>query len=263
MSSFLALCCALWLTVGGAFAAQAEVSGLGSSKTGDAKSLADQGREIYNQACTVCHGVDGAAGERGPALAAARAYVRRTDDELFDAIRNGIKGTAMPSTGLSDDESRRVVAYIRSLRAKAADFPVEGDVNRGASLFEGAAECSRCHLVRGRGGLLGPDLTDIANRLPLKALRQALTVAKPRPPTGYEPAVIHTKQGQVLRGVLKNRHNFSYQLLSEDGRLHVLTADEVERVELGDKSLMPSDYDRRLTAREFRDLLAYLTRLTR
>ena len=189
--------------------------------------------------------------------------MRRTDAELFDAIRNGISGAGMPATGLSDDDAWRVVAYVRSLRAKAADFPVEGDVSAGADLFWGKAECSRCHMVGGRGGLLGPDLTDLGERLSLRALRQALTAAKPHPPPGFEPAVIRTKQGETIRGVLKNRHNFSYQLLDEEGSLHLLSADEVDRVELSKESLMPADIDRRLTEEEFRDLLAYLTRLTR
>ncbi len=221
------------------------------------------GREIYNKTCTVCHGVDGEAGDRGPALAAARRYVRRTDAELFEAIQEGIAGTGMPATGLSHDDAWRVVAYIRSLRAKAVDFPVEGDVAAGADLFWGRAECGRCHMVRGRGDRLGPDLSDLGERLSLKALREALTVAKPHPPAGYEPATIELESGETLRGVLKNRHNFSYQLLGEDGRLYLLADDDVNRIELAETSLMPTDYDKRLTPDEFRDLLAYLTRLAR
>jgi putative heme-binding domain-containing protein len=165
--------------------------------------------------------------------------------------------------GLSDDDIWRVVAYIRSLRARAADFPAEGDRGHGAALFWGKAECGRCHMVHGRGGLLGPDLSDLAARLSLRALREALTAPKPLPPKGYEPATITTTGGEQIRGVLKNRHNFSYQLLSEDGRLHLLSAAEVARVEIGKSSLMPADFDRRLSPEEFRDLLAYLTRLAR
>jgi putative heme-binding domain-containing protein len=234
-----------------------------SNPLGSGAEVVARGRELYNENCTVCHGVDGAVGDRAPALAAARSYVRRSDAELFDAVRNGIPGTGMPPTGLGDEDVWRVVAYVRSLRARAADFPTDGDRERGAALFWGQAECGRCHMVHGRGGLLGPDLTDLAARLSLRALREALTVPKPLPPKGYEPATITTIEGERIRGVLKNRHNFSYQLLSEDGRLHLLSAGEVARVEIADTSLMPADYDRRLSAAEFRDLLAYLTRLAR
>jgi len=248
------------LCVGAGSASAAEAP---SNPLGAGADVVARGRELFNENCTVCHGVDGAVGDRAPALGAARSYVRRSDAELFDAVRNGIPGTGMPPAGLSDDDVWRVTAYIRSLRARAADFPADGDRERGAALFWGKAECGRCHMVHGRGGLLGPDLSDVAARLSLRALREALTVPKPHPPKGYEPATITTNEGERIRGVLKNRHNFSYQLLSEDGRLHLLSAAEVAGVEIADTSLMPADYDRRLAAVEFRDLLAYLTRLAR
>jgi putative heme-binding domain-containing protein len=249
---------AVLVGAGSASADEAETNPLGAGA-----EVVARGRELYNENCTVCHGVDGAVGDRAPALAAARAYVRRGDAELFDAVRNGIAGTGMPPAGLGDDDVWRVVAYIRSLRARAADFPTDGDRERGSALFWGKAECSRCHMIHGRGGLLGPDLTDLAQRMSLRALREALTAPKPLPPKGYEPATITTNEGKRLRGVLKNRHNFSYQLLGEDGRLHLFTADEISRLEIADTSLMPADYGRRLSAVEFRDLLAYLTRLVR
>lgn len=221
------------------------------------------GREIYNAGCTVCHGRDGEAGDRAPALAAARRYVRTGDEEVFDAVKNGIPGTGMPAVGLSDEDAWRVTVYIRSLRATAADFPPEGNVDAGEGLFWGKAKCGDCHMVGGRGGLIGPDLTDLGGRLTVKAIEEALTVPKLRAPLGYEPAVIRTAAGETLTGVLRNRHNFSYQLLDREGRLHMLSADEIDSVEIGEKSPMPADVDRRLTEEEFRDLLAFLSRLTR
>src|SRR5262245_22260995 len=58
------------------------------------------GRQLYNSSCTVCHGLEGTAGDRAPALAAGRRYVRSSDDDIFDAIKNGIPGTLMPPAGL-------------------------------------------------------------------------------------------------------------------------------------------------------------------
>jgi putative heme-binding domain-containing protein len=254
----LSLACLLCAGASSVSAAEAPKNPLGSGP-----EVVARGRELFNENCTVCHGVDGEPGDRGPALGAARSNVRRTDSELFDAIRHGIPDTGMPRAGLADEDIWRVVTYIRSLRARAADFPTEGDTEHGSALFWGKAECGRCHMVHGRGGLLGPDLSDLPSRVSLRALRDALTVSKPYPAKGYEPATVTTNDGKQIRGVLKNRHNFSYQLLSEDGRLHLLHADEVTRVEIAAVSLMPADYDRRLSETEFRDLLAYLTRLTR
>ena len=41
------------------------------------------GRSVYNRACTMCHGQDGTAGDRGPALAAQRRYLRTSERDLF------------------------------------------------------------------------------------------------------------------------------------------------------------------------------------
>lgn len=230
---------------------------------GDGPEVAAEGRAIYNQSCTVCHGVDGEAGDRAPALAAARRYIRRSNSELFDAIKKGIPGTLMPAMPLSGDDAWKVVAYIRSLRATAAEFPVAGDVDAGAEVFWGKAECGRCHMVKGRGGLLGPNLSNLGETMTAQRIREALTEAKPHPPAGFRPVTIETKGGEVIRGVLKNEHNFSYQLLGDDNRLHLLTSDEIRKLDYGQKSLMPADYDKRLSEAEFRNLMAYLSRLTR
>ena len=249
----------LLLLAAGALPADSE----GVNPAGRSPDTIARGREVYNASCTVCHGVDGSAGDRGPALGAGRRHQRNTDGEIHDAIVNGIAGTGMPAMSLDAMDAWRVVAFLRSLRARAADVPVEGDVDAGARLFWGKAECGRCHMVRGRGGLLGPDLSNLAGRMTLSELRAALTEAKPNVPLGYEPATVTTIDGERIEGVLKNRHNFSYQLLDEHGRLHMLSSSEVARIEIADESLMPADYDERLDERELRDLLAYLTRLVR
>src|SRR5687767_2584086 len=106
-----------------------------------------QGREIYNRSCTICHGIDGNEGDRAPALAARRRYLRNSDEDLFDAIKNGIGGTLMPPANLSEAEVRSVVAYIRSLRATASNTPVKGDAKRGAEVFWGKGNCGSCHMV--------------------------------------------------------------------------------------------------------------------
>lgn len=238
--------------------AQRDVNPLGSSP-----EAAAAGRTLYNQNCTNCHGLDATAGDRAPALAAQRSYNRTSDQDLFDALTQGIPGTGMPPVGLSADDSWRIVAYIRSLRASAADFPPDGDVARGETIFRGKGQCSACHTIGGRGGLIGPDLTNLGARSTVQGIRDALTVAKPHPPAGYRPVTAHLKDGSQVRGVLKNENNFSFQILGTDDRLHLLSSNEIERLDRDDASLMPADYDERLSAEELTDLLAYLSRLVR
>lgn len=223
-----------------------------------------EGRRIYNQSCTVCHGLEGDAGDRAPGLGVpGRRYARRTDSEIFDAIVNGVPGAQMPPMGLSEEEAWKVVSYIRSLRAVAADVPPPGDPERGAEIFWGKGECGRCHTAAGRGGLLGPDLSNLGGERSVAQIREALTVAKAHPPRGYRPLKVVTTDGQTIRGIAKNESNFSLQVLGEDGELYTLAASEIAAIDYAEESLMPADYDRRLSAEEFQDLMAYLSRLVR
>lgn len=230
---------------------------------GSSPEVALAGRTLYNQNCTNCHGLDATAGDRAPALAAQRSYNRTSDQDLFDAVTKGIPGTGMPAMGLSSDDSWRIVAYIRSLRASAADFPPDGDVAQGEAIYNGKGECGTCHTIAGKGGLIGPDLTNLGSRSTVRRIREALTETKPHPPAGYRPVTVHLKDGSTVRGVLKNENNFSFQILGTDDRLHLLSSGEIERMERDAESLMPSDYDKRLNAEEFTNLIAYLSRLVR
>ncbi len=219
-----------------------------------------QGHELYNHNCTVCHGLNGAAGDRGPALGAGRSHVIRTDKALFEAIQNGIPGTAMPPFSLPATDIWKVVAYIRSLRATASDAFVPGDAARGEQIFWGQGRCGNCHMIRGRGGISGPDLSNVGGERTLESIRDSLTKPKQPIPGGYQPVEVVTADGRRLSGIAKNDNNFSLQLLDSHDRLQLFTAGELRQVLYAKQSLMPSNYDRVLKPSEFQDLLAFLSR---
>ena len=230
---------------------------------GRGSEVIEAGRQLYNSSCTVCHGLEGTVGDRGPALAATRRYVRTSDDDLFNAIKTGIPGTLMPPAGMPDNNIWQVVAYIRGLRATASDETVAGNVENGQQVFQGKAGCSECHMIDGRGGLLGPDLSNIAAERSLRDLRRALTSPRPAIPRGYQPVRLTTKSGEKLDGVVRNEDNFSLQVMDRSYQVHLLNRADVEQLEYGKKSLMPSDYDKTLSAGDLRDLLAFLSRRIR
>jgi len=260
---------------GGAGGRGGAAAGPANPFLGNAQAV-DQGREIYNQTCTTCHGPDGAAGEMGPALGApARRYAQGTDAQIFEAIKNGIPATQMPPFGtqLSDDDVWKVAAYIRGLRGTAIDAPAAGDAASGEQIFWAKGQCGNCHVVKGKGGLVGPDLTNLAGTRKTASIVDALTKpihkvfgdggAIPRiliPNTTYQPVRVTAADGKVITGVLKNEDSYSLQIMGTDNQLHMFDRARV-KVAYEPTSLMPTDYDKRLTADEFKNLLAFLTRL--
>jgi putative heme-binding domain-containing protein len=267
---------ALWL---GAVAGHAQDRPARAATTqnqfaGNQQAIAE-GKELYNRTCTGCHGYDGTPGEQGPGLGASgRRYLRISDREIFDAIQQGIPGTMMPGTGLAETDAWKVAAYIRSLRGTAIDAPAQGDVAHGEQIFWGKGACGDCHMLRGRGGLLGPDLSNLAGRRKLYSIRDALTKTEHRvatdggrhelnlaPLNTYQAVRVVTRDGKTLSGVLVNEETFSLQMLGSDNELHMFARSELRQVVYEPKSLMPTDYDKRLTPEEFQDLLAFLSRL--
>jgi cytochrome c oxidase cbb3-type subunit III len=241
---------------------------------GNEKAIAEA-RDIFNQRCTACHGPDGIGADIGPALAApGQRYGRRFAGDIFDAVKNGIQGTTMPAAGLADSDTWKLTAYVLALRGTAIDAPVDGDVAHGEQIFWGKAECAKCHMANGKGGLLGPDLSRIANLRKLASIRNALTkddhfvaydggshATAIAPVSAYKVVRVVTRDGREIRGVLKNEDSFSLQMLSMDSTLHLLSRADLREIVYEPDSLMPSDYGDRLTAKEMQDLLAFLSRL--
>src|SRR5947209_12786200 len=123
---------------------------------GDPKAIT-QGAVLFRQECAFCHGVSARGGMRGPDLTTGAWSHGGSDPELAATISGGVAGTAMPPNKLTDDEIWQIVAYLRTLEKAPAEG--RGDARRGESLFVGSARCSSCHIVNGRGGRLGPELT--------------------------------------------------------------------------------------------------------
>jgi putative heme-binding domain-containing protein len=236
----------------------------------------DEGRGLFNSSCTSCHGPNGAAGEFGPGLAIpGRTYARRTDAQIFDAIQHGIPGTPMPAHQgkLTDDQIWKITAYVHGLRGTAIDAPSPGDVAAGEAIFVGKGNCGSCHMVNGRGSIVGPDLSQLASLRKTNSIIDALTKGQHRVygPGGAQPHLltplpvwravrVTTADGKTVRGVLRNEDSFSLQVMGLDQQLHLYDRSKVKIV-YESESLMPSDYDKRLSKDEFDNLLAYLTRL--
>ena len=249
-----------------AFGALQTVKGQAPPKNpvGHGPDVVAAGRAAFNRTCTACHGVDGGEGERAPALVGDRRFFRLSERALYDTIENGIPGTGMVAVGKSMDDADvwRIVVFIRAMRSSAADTDVAGDVEHGREIFAGKGGCAKCHTIQGKGGTIGPDLSNIGMQMTLNHLRDALTT-ETAITTGYKPVTVVLVNGQTLKGVAKNEDAFSLQLLDFDDHLHLIDKAMIQKEQQDSKSLMPHDYDKQLSKDEFQDLLAMLAKQTR
>jgi len=217
------------------------------------------GRKLFVTSCSGCHGANGEGG-RGPNLTTGRAVRRSGDRALFSSIRSGVPGTDMPPTNLPDDQVWRLVAFVRDLSAPAYESKVAGDPEAGAAIFFGKGACSGCHMIRGRGGFLGPDLTDIGAQRTAPQLRESLLQPSARIADGYQGVTVTMLDGAKITGVARNNDDYSIQILDSKGDLRLLSKDKLRDVLFRKTSLMPEDYGKRLTLDEISNVLAFLSR---
>ena len=225
--------------------------------------------------CAFCHGLGARGGGRGPDLTRARKRHASSDADLFRIISNGIPGTAMPANGtngqgvgMTEEEIWQLVAYIRSVEVKAPVAPV-GNAAHGKELFFGDANCSSCHMVQGKGGRLGPDLTGVAGtrtveaivdsvRNPSGRLAQGLTEATKEFAQEYETATVVTADGTEIRGTTLNEDDFSVQLIDQSDRLHFFEKNKLRSFTKSRNSLMPPYKPSLLSDADLQDIVAYL-----
>lgn len=155
--------------------------------------LVAQGKQLFEQKCSGCHGLGSGDRPTGPDLAGVTE--RAEHDWLVHFIREPDKviaagdptatalvakfHLAMPNLGLSADQAEAVFAYLAApTKPASAEAPAvtspgpTGDAARGAALFaggiamaNGGAPCLGCHGLSGAGlgkaaeASFGPDLT--------------------------------------------------------------------------------------------------------
>jgi cytochrome c oxidase cbb3-type subunit 3 len=222
------------------------------------KAATEVGRVQFNSGCAVCHGPTGQGG-RGSRLAEVDRVRRMTDGRMFEIIKEGVSGTQMPPSSLTDEQIWQLICFIRSLNATAIDQDVPGDSSIGESLFSGSAKCSRCHMIRGRGGLVGPDLSNIGATRSLDKLRRSLEDPDATIEPGFQPVSVIALDGHRISGVAKNNSNFSIQIQDSQGKFHSLLKRDLKELVYQKTSLMPKVA---LSADDVQNLLAFLSRLS-
>jgi cytochrome c oxidase cbb3-type subunit 3 len=217
------------------------------------------GQRIFDAQCAWCHG-NGGDGGTGPNLH-GRLRHATTLNSIVDIISNGIPGTDMPSfrLGLTERSTRQTANYVFSLSRSPAR-PGPGNAERGAALY-GSNGCGSCHVVEGRGGILGPELTGIGGRRGAVYLRDAIVKPAASHPPGYLVVRAVPTSGAEVRGVRINEDVFWIHIRDAAGNVHTLDKSQLARLDRElEATLMPS-YDGRLSPAQLDDLVAYLASL--
>jgi cytochrome c oxidase cbb3-type subunit 3 len=219
------------------------------------------GARLFHLHCAECHGQTGQGGQ-GPDLTRGIYRHGSTDKALYQTIAKGVAGTPMPATSLADPQLLQIVSYVRLL-AGAARVAVPGSPDAGKKLFVGKGGCTKCHMIRGEGGRLGPDLTQIGSLRSPAHLQASIL----RPDEEVSPAFWAVEavdqDGKAYAGIRMNEDTYSIQILDVNEDLHSLAKRDLRTFTVYTKKSRMPDYGKAFTASELDDLVAYLYSLQR
>jgi putative heme-binding domain-containing protein len=217
-----------------------------------------QGGALFQVHCTYCHGVHGEGG-RGADLTAGVYRMGGKDPELLQTVRNGIPGTEMPASRLSDEEVWRLVAYVQRLGSQGLAEKAPGDSRAGKAIYAKAG-CAGCHRIATEGRDLGPDLTEIGRRRGLKFLEESIVKPDAYVPNSYRGIVVVLRSGSTISGIRLNEDDLSVQLRDLGGNLRSFFKEDIKEIRRDKPSVMPS-YESTLNKKDLGDLVAYLNSL--
>jgi len=217
-----------------------------------------------------CHGVSARGGMRGPDLTTGAWSHGGSDEELVATITDGVPGTAMPAHAhLKKEEIGQIVVYLRTLQQPIT--PSRGDATRGETLFFGGGRCGACHLVKGRGGRVGPELTRVGSARSrtylIESIREPARYLTEHEGTGeagsrrYDTVTAVTNDGRKIVGVAMNEDTFTVQIMDTADRIHSLLKRDLKDFRHEDRSVMPAYNETQLNGDALDDLVAYLQTL--
>jgi len=143
----------------------------------------------------------------------------------------------------------------------AAILALQGDAERGRELFFNTAgvNCQACHRLGGKGGQVGPDLSQVGKRLPPDRILESILSPSKEIDPKFVTYLVETSRGRILRGLLHERTDKQITLVDAQGKHVTVPLDEAELITQQQKSLMPDLLLKDLTAMQAADLLKYLS----
>ncbi len=134
-----------------------------------------------------------------------------------------------------------------------------GDAPRGRKVFYSVqAVCSSCHAIEGRGGDLGPDLTNVGQSKSRDQLIRAILLPSAEISPEWQGWHVDLKNGESYLGRQIDVGEKEIDLYTQDKGFVTFQKKDVKDYGMSQTSLMPEGLQNQLTVQDMRDLLAFL-----
>ncbi|WP_165226992.1 c-type cytochrome [Aquisphaera insulae] len=135
-----------------------------------------------------------------------------------------------------------------------------GDRARGEAIFYSKeARCADCHKIRGRGGDIGPDLSEIGGRRTPAQIHRSIAEPSAEIAPDFLPYTVALKDGRVVVGTVRAHGEREIQVTNTEGKATLLPRSEVEELRPSSTSIMPVGLAGVLGEQRLRDILTFLS----
>lgn len=181
-------------------------------------------------------------------------------------------GQLVRNSPFQDLRNRALLAFPAANKLNPKKLPAiaelakrTGNADRGkqvaAATTTGAAACMKCHMVRGFGGQIGPDLSMIGKKASKENLFESILLPSKAIADQYIQESITTGAGVTVSGLVVADTAQGVTLRDANGKDTVVPKNDIEARKKLQVSIMPEDGVAGLTEEELIDLVAYLQTL--
>ena len=137
------------------------------------------------------------------------------------------------------------------------DLVTGADATRGHAIFQ-SANCAKCHLCRGTGNAIGPELTNLASRFSTREMVDAIINPDAHVADRYRASKVQLTDGRQIQGMTARNTDDSLVVLLANGDRVRFAAEEVEATKYVTTSPMPSGSIDDLSPQQVSDLLSFM-----
>ncbi len=181
-------------------------------------------------------------------------YGKMSGDSLINAQGNRlaekVEGPKGPGRAWEVDSALKVVDENTGVR----------NFKRGRELFL-AVKCGSCHTVKGEGGSVGPDLTQLGTRFSKRDMLEAIIEPSKVISDQYESKVFNLKDGTNVLGRLMSEDEHNYVISQNPYAPQVtktIPKNSVKSMNRSEVSIMPPGTLNVMSPDEVKDIMAYL-----
>jgi quinoprotein glucose dehydrogenase len=139
-----------------------------------------------------------------------------------------------------------------------------GDAEKGRNIFlnNSAVYCQRCHRLDNQGGDVGPQLNGIAaeKEKDRRYLLESIALPNAKIAKNYETVILVLLDERTLSGIIRSEDKTNIKIMTAENKEIVIPVKDIAARRTG-PSAMPDDLHKKMSRRELRDVVEFLTSL--